>query len=140
MKTFGEFITAYTNKLPDLQVVIEGRLAPWESGEGQPNPRVTYKQLFGAGLNTLGGLSGLNKEGHQVDCWADDEAVARQVAALIRGDRDDPRMDAFRGSVDGTTVQFCKCTDMRTNSSAATGARPKGQFCVSLDFEIWFWG
>jgi len=129
MPSPAEFFVAWAASQSDLTALIGDRISPWESDRRDDVPRVTYFLVSGDRVNTLAGPTKLAVQRWQLDCWGSSQKNAAAVARLFTGASGDSRLDGYRGTLAGITIQNCRLTDERDNSEIDSP-------CVSLDFEI----
>lgn len=129
MPSPAEFFVAWAASQSDLTALIGSRISPWDSARKDGAPRVTYFLVSGDRVNTLAGPTKLAVQRWQLDCWGSSQKNAAAVARLFTGASGDSRLDGYRGTLAGITVQNCRLTDERDNSEIDSP-------CVSLDFEI----
>lgn len=133
----GPFLYAWVATQSDLVAIVGTRVTPWKRLQGGDLPAITYEQISVNGIGHLRGLSGLDAQIYQLDCWAATYKQARTIAAMVRGRKGDPRLDRYTGVLAGTTIRACFCQEQRDAPDMPQFADDVGTPCVQLDFKIW---
>jgi hypothetical protein len=131
-----EFLVAWKATQSDLLVLVGTRFGPFESTRLDPPPRVTFFQVSGDRVRGLAGPMMVARQRWQINCIGSTPTQARLVARYITGATGDSRLDGYRGTLGGITVQSCILVDERDDSEPQATGSDVAAPSVSLDFDI----
>ena len=85
-----------------LAVLVGPRVNPVGEGQASVMPRVSYQQISQVALYSHSGDSGLYTTRVQINCVAEDEGQADQIAGVVRR-----LLSGYQGFWGGTKVHSC---------------------------------
>lgn len=131
-------VTAWLSAFPAAQKAVGSRIYPQSLPQGASFPALTYYRTSHQSLKSLAGLSGLSQARVSVDCWALNYTDAHALADAIRGNKTNPGLDGYRGTVGGVRIQSCFCTNQMDQIERPVHGDEKGVPHCTLDFELWY--
>jgi hypothetical protein len=137
-RDFGTFLVSWVATRPDLSALVSSRVGPWQSGQSDTSAeRITYQKVSGGNWKSLRGPSGVARERYQLNCLAPTQQRAARLAQLVKGHKNDRRLDGYSGTVGGVTVQACLLDDEREEPNApAFGQQTPNQYAVQQDYQV----
>lgn len=134
----GRFLSAFVESLPDLAQAIGERLYPIHAAQTDPRPYVTYQNITGGSIHTLGGPEGVGFATVQINIVANSQEEASEIARLISGTKGDPRLNCFRGIRGAVNVKGCWLEDERDVEGTITHAQGRAPAEIQQDYRIHF--
>jgi hypothetical protein len=132
----------YLLALAGVQRLAGDRVSPWKSSQGTQSPKLTYKLVSGERVEALSGPVGMAKPVYRLSCWGNTMEEARALALVVRGNRDAPALDGFRGWMGGREaghfVQCARVRDASDDPEEPYAGDEQGEPCVGLDVQLFY--
>lgn len=131
-----EFLAAWIASQTDIVALIADRYGPIDEMQTDVYPQVTYTVISHPSGFTMAGPDGLATPRVQIDVWDKNPDSCKNIAFLIHGNQDNPRLDGYSGVLGGVTVQNVMRMDMRDLHENPVHGESTGIYRRSMDFEI----
>ena len=114
-----------------VSALVGFRVYPVALPQNAPRPAITYQRMPSGHDQTLTKASGTSLGVFRIRSFGDKYSEADQVAEAVR-----QALQAFSGTVDGTTINAVVLTNDFDEFFQPQDASDQGVFCVTFDFHV----
>lgn len=122
----GSFIHSILTADTDVQALVNGRVYPMRATQKAQSPYVTYLEIDSDPTNTDNGVSPLDTDTYQVNCFGENYEASFQLYEKVRA-----ALDGYSGTVDTTKIGYCRYEDR--NAVYDEDGKRAG---IAVDFEF----
>ena len=113
--------------------LVQTRISPWEGGQADVLPRITYFRVSSNREHHMLGSSGFAFANIQIDCWAEKYSTAKDLGEAVRR-----RLDGYRGTSAGHYVGHCHIIQDRDLPQRLSTGTEKSLYRILQEYRISF--